>query len=171
MCIARMPSSRRWPYKMSAATRENLRPQRDGIQSVIWKKSLDGNRSSSGLYMANLDRNLESWKQVYFLRPLTQLRDRIKGAVASCRRNPNKLIRQVYTWLQINLTISDPLFCQIICLCWRRNPYDNSEEFWVEVRTTGLVGYQETQSERETHHQASHSGEASSWPILSWFVW
>ena len=37
----------------------------------------------------------------------------------------------------------------------------------MEVRTTGLVGYQETQSERETHHQASHSGEGSKFGLVS----
>lgn len=43
----------------------------------------------------------------------------------------------------------------------RRNPYDNTEEFWVETRTTGLSAFEVTHTERET--QIKQSLSAVSW--------
>ena len=90
-------------------------------------------------------------------RVLYRAADEIHRSLSGCALTPCELI-------------CCDLFFQLCRFSGRRNPYDNSEEFWVEVRTTGLVGYQETHSEKETHHQASLSAEASSASVMSWLL-
>lgn len=51
----------------------------------------------------------------------------------------------------------------------RKNAYDNTEEFWVEVRTTGSSAYQETLTETETH--SSKAIAAATWLHSSPACW
>ena len=118
MYIARMPSSGRWQYNVSAATRKNLRPKRVGTLKMTWKMNLDGDRSSSGIFHTHI--GWETNSITFSLMPLTKLRDRIKGAVSSCRRNPQKLIRLVH-WCNVNwwaLTC----FSQTMCFFCQAKP-------------------------------------------------
>ena len=93
-----------------------------------------------------------------------RLRDRIKGAVAACRRLSGTHIRPLDLGFMCLTCLA---FDGKLCPCTpfqfsrRKNTYDNTEEFWVEVRTTGSSAYQETLTETETH--ASQVVAAATW--------
>ena len=88
-----------------------------------------------------------------------QLRERIKGAVVACRRFGQTHIRPFKFSVFLKYIQSNE--STIIFYCWQEKCLcDNTEEFWVEVRTTGSSAYQETLSEKETHTSKAVSAAA-----------